>query len=463
MAQSNSGKIYELQESYVKLHAIFPILQALLIPEPADKYLRLIRAWCDEWEGVGTPGSRVVIHLQGVEWGEIEVLLKEALDKAYEVVLSPQALEREARQHIRQALQAHEQTHPPAIEGPEQEPIDQADDETARANARERQIERAEERVQWAFGKLVRAGRAAVLREEGVCGYKWRDFLYDATEPTAAMITRSILQQYTYAARTSMPAAMGQPPEISGVLRRLLDAVGRRQGFLRQRGLEELPRGFRYWHDQESMQQALHDGSRRLPLMYQWNRQRTCWMCNDVISPFFMTMGDWRNHVFVDLHPFVCLVDDCRTPNRTYADRGKWQSHIRTAHCKTVYICPVVGCKEERQSFRLQRELEEHIRATHPLAVGNDQHIAAVLLGPRRDGNDADEDADGLVTSVSEDRVWEVDALSDMIYRGTRIITSYHMYHCPLFGERLREYEHYHRHVGDHLESIAMLSHWDVL
>ncbi|KAK7947053.1 uncharacterized protein PG986_011374 [Apiospora aurea] len=469
MARMNSA--YQLLESYAMLQGAFPVLETLLLPDPINERIRLIKVWCDEWEDLGIPRSPAFDYLRG-KGSDHQDQLFGAMDRAYNTMMSRTvrglaqlgkeqsrglaALDRVAKARIQQVLRTIHQSPPADLD--QQEDRDDADD-AQRAEARDARIARAGARIEQACRELVLRGQETL--GGGVPGFKWWDSFAPARdkpseeEHMTRLITINLLR--IFAPRLS---SSGAGPEVeqeeehfepSVVLQRLLHVVARRQRFLKAKrsplwerqmkrfsGIEDIP-GVKIEHVK-----------REIPLML--DRQECC-ICREKFDEGFWKAKTWEEHVFEDLCPFVCLVEDPRVPNRTYAARADWAWHVFEAHCDTVWLCPVVGCRKARRCFPLPRGLRQHLRAVHPRYP-----LSPPTRPPNHPRDDNNHEETNTVVSAAATVEEDPGVLADLVRRGERVNILPQMHRCPLCSLRLEDLEHYVGHVGDHLENIALLS-----
>ena len=57
-----------------------------------------------------------------------------------------------------------------------------------------------------------------------------------------------------------------------------------------------------------------------------------CPICYHIIK--IESTRSWNKRVFLDLQPYLCLSDDCTTPQKLYATRHEWLHHLQTSHPK---------------------------------------------------------------------------------------------------------------------------------
>ncbi|KAF5576616.1 transcription factor Cys6 [Fusarium pseudoanthophilum] len=139
-----------------------------------------------------------------------------------------------------------------------------------------------------------------------------------------------------------------------------------------------------------------------------------CPFCYRIISA--SSRGAWKRHVFGDLRPYTCLFSRCAESNTDFDRRRRWQLHVDQYHWRT-WSCPF-KCEG---MFMSAVELGDHIRHQH-LPSASDEHLATVV-------------ARGEV-SVSNDVIQE----------------------CPLCRRAISGLKSYIKHVGRHLEQLALHS-----
>ncbi|ETS86233.1 hypothetical protein PFICI_00061 [Pestalotiopsis fici W106-1] len=83
-----------------------------------------------------------------------------------------------------------------------------------------------------------------------------------------------------------------------------------------------------------------------------------CPFCKMIIQ--IDTRREWKEHVFRDLRPYVCIDKTCPTPNRQYARRSEWNRHMNQDHWKMWYC--LFGCL---RIFPTRETWREHYTSTH--------------------------------------------------------------------------------------------------
>jgi len=140
--------------------------------------------------------------------------------------------------------------------------------------------------------------------------------------------------------------------------------------------------------------------------------------------PFCYTMiaatntKSWRRHVYADLRPYLCVSEDCQTPEHQFDRRRDWMQHELQNHWKT-YTCPF-GCPDNSK-YPSAAALKGHLNNKHK------SNMSASQLG----------------------------ALIDLSARPLQIEDGID---CRLCGESLFSIQTYGRHVGRHQEQISLFS-----
>ncbi|GAB1314686.1 hypothetical protein MFIFM68171_04896 [Madurella fahalii] len=136
-----------------------------------------------------------------------------------------------------------------------------------------------------------------------------------------------------------------------------------------------------------------------------------CPYCFMMIS--ISTEYAWRQHVFSDLRPFICLYPDCETPEQDYARLHHCMQHVKQQHWR-IWSCPF-GCSGDMQSAR---SLNDHLSNSHGDQIRCREHLRDLLKG-----------------SHKPDSAPET---------------------CPLCQESLAGMKKFVRHVGRHQRDLAL-------
>ncbi|UQC87781.1 protein kinase domain-containing protein, partial [Colletotrichum lupini] len=97
-----------------------------------------------------------------------------------------------------------------------------------------------------------------------------------------------------------------------------------------------------------------------------------CKYCPMILSRDYRTKEKWRGHMAQDLCGYVCVFEDCESPEDMFASTYAWMSHMARSHSEVEWVCPL--CANHRlpaddiqaASFAVPSELRDHILACHP-------------------------------------------------------------------------------------------------
>ncbi|KAK3948959.1 hypothetical protein QBC32DRAFT_201193, partial [Pseudoneurospora amorphoporcata] len=141
------------------------------------------------------------------------------------------------------------------------------------------------------------------------------------------------------------------------------------------------------------------------------HRPFKCPFCHMIIT--IDNRHQWKKHVFRDLQPYNCLDQSCRLPYQQFSRRSQWMEHMRREHWR-VWHCSL-GCANA--TFDSAKQLIEHNKSDHA----------------------ANPDEDGTMALSSVPDISKA--------RGP----------CPLCLEvTIANDKIYGKHVGDHLERLAL-------
>ncbi|RGP64697.1 transcription factor [Fusarium sporotrichioides] len=139
-----------------------------------------------------------------------------------------------------------------------------------------------------------------------------------------------------------------------------------------------------------------------------------CPFCYRIISA--KTRTAWKRHVFGDLRPYTCVLSHCTESNTDFDRRHNWQLHVSKYHWRS-WACPF-KC---HQPFTSATEFSIHIKNLH-LPTGTEEEIRSVTsLGEKPAPDDTSS-------------------------------------HCLLCGQSVTGLKKYVKHVGKHLEQLALLA-----
>ncbi|KAF3015298.1 GTP-binding protein [Neopestalotiopsis sp. 37M] len=148
------------------------------------------------------------------------------------------------------------------------------------------------------------------------------------------------------------------------------------------------------------------------------NGNRTCSVCMEHLNQSVQTRIDWKRHVYYDLAPYTCTSPDCATRGvDTFRNRKDWAEHEFQHHLsEKVWLCSACSARlSTREAF------SSHLERNHPEYTWVEEHVAVEL---------------------SENTSLHIK--SPLI--------------CPMCKVTLEpSLQVYARHVGKHLEQIALI------
>ncbi|KAI1132922.1 hypothetical protein F5Y10DRAFT_291016 [Nemania abortiva] len=101
--------------------------------------------------------------------------------------------------------------------------------------------------------------------------------------------------------------------------------------------------------------------------------QFSCPYCPIILTEEYTKKGKWRGHVTQDLCPYICIFDDCESPDEMFASTYDWMSHMARFHSKIEWVCHMCTkhCDPDVQDnsiiFQTPELLEQHLITSHPV------------------------------------------------------------------------------------------------
>ena len=162
---------------------------------------------------------------------------------------------------------------------------------------------------------------------------------------------------------------------------------------------------------------AGNEGRVRMPSMPQEAATGAfeCPFCHKIIS--VSNTHSWMKHVYSDLQPYVCTFEQCNTSDHTYESRRRWSNH-EIHHHRRIWTC-YTHCNRD---FRSRDDFERHIRRNLPSGLTTSQIPLFI---------------DNSAAPVPQDSSNAV---------------------CPLCGDQLGGNMLLIKHLGRHLEEIALFA-----
>ncbi|PCD21380.1 hypothetical protein AU210_016345 [Fusarium oxysporum f. sp. radicis-cucumerinum] len=92
-----------------------------------------------------------------------------------------------------------------------------------------------------------------------------------------------------------------------------------------------------------------------------------CSYCPLILPHTYTKKAKWRAHVVRDLYPYICIFEDCKSPDEMYASTHEWMSHLAKFHSTMEWVCLVCsrGDGTSTVSFNNRMDLGKHISAVH--------------------------------------------------------------------------------------------------
>ncbi|KAK7916875.1 guanyl-nucleotide exchange factor [Apiospora marii] len=76
----------------------------------------------------------------------------------------------------------------------------------------------------------------------------------------------------------------------------------------------------------------------------------------------------WRGHVAEDLSPYVCVYEDCDSPDAMYLSTDQWKAHLAKSHSASRWICDSCWLDSDNPSefeFDAEKAWSDHLAAEH--------------------------------------------------------------------------------------------------
>jgi hypothetical protein len=120
----------------------------------------------------------------------------------------------------------------------------------------------------------------------------------------------------------------------------------------------------------------------------------------------------FRQHLYEDLPPYICTHTDCITANQRYSRRRDWQRHLASAHNR-YWLCPF-GCSARYDSEHI---FQKHLIKKHSGDAATNQRLLETC-------------------AVASNEPMDLD--------------------CPLCQKQLPSSKVWMKHLGHHLEQLAL-------
>ncbi|KAJ8130542.1 hypothetical protein O1611_g3084 [Lasiodiplodia mahajangana] len=101
--------------------------------------------------------------------------------------------------------------------------------------------------------------------------------------------------------------------------------------------------------------------------------QFPCPYCAVILTGEYTDKDKWRGHVARDLCPYICVFENCESPEEMFASSYEWMLHMARFHSETEWICrkctrhSAPDTRDISISFQTPKILEEHLLSSHSL------------------------------------------------------------------------------------------------
>ncbi|KAL8327943.1 hypothetical protein RB597_003991 [Gaeumannomyces tritici] len=103
------------------------------------------------------------------------------------------------------------------------------------------------------------------------------------------------------------------------------------------------------------------------------DRPFPCPYCPMILPQDYKVKEKWRGHVAQDLCGYVCVFEDCESPEDMFVSTYEWMSHMARSHSEIEWVCPLcvkgrlpdVADDAQAASFPYPSQLKDHIVDCH--------------------------------------------------------------------------------------------------
>lgn len=99
-----------------------------------------------------------------------------------------------------------------------------------------------------------------------------------------------------------------------------------------------------------------------------------CMCCGNLVM--FRTDSDWKQHIYADLQPWICLEAKCPTGGKTFPTRKDWIAHLSLDHGLApdwaAIICPLCQCDTGPGKVAVTKHLSTHLEEVSLAALPAD-------------------------------------------------------------------------------------------
>ncbi|KAL8683353.1 MAG: hypothetical protein Q9224_006694, partial [Gallowayella concinna] len=122
-----------------------------------------------------------------------------------------------------------------------------------------------------------------------------------------------------------------------------------------------------------------------------------CPYCYFIVN--IKTTRSWYRHVFIDLRPYSCPFQKCRTPDKLYSSRRDWFAHVSGAHDIVGLSCPL--CADVLTTKKMfERHIARHLEELALFVLPRVEDVSEEKEElHREDENHGEDDASSGTTS----------------------------------------------------------------
>ncbi|KAK2766116.1 Checkpoint kinase 2 [Arachnomyces sp. PD_36] len=104
-----------------------------------------------------------------------------------------------------------------------------------------------------------------------------------------------------------------------------------------------------------------------------------CPYCHTTLgSEKMLKRSEWKRHVFRDLRPYICTIQDCQNPDKQYLSRRDWIYHEIQMH-RRQWVC-----EEHKAKFPTKESFIQHIKKVHSTAQIDSQIPTLLEISERK-------------------------------------------------------------------------------
>ncbi|UKZ57520.1 hypothetical protein TrVGV298_011378 [Trichoderma virens] len=93
------------------------------------------------------------------------------------------------------------------------------------------------------------------------------------------------------------------------------------------------------------------------PLPPKWPKESTvpieCPYCSELLTKEYMKQAAWNGHVSGDILPYMCFIEDCKTPDDLYRTSEELTEHVISVHGVPCWICDECTPDTEQNQFEI--------------------------------------------------------------------------------------------------------------